>query len=272
MSIARVFPRRTNATPTDDLAFVGGPGLFPPHVDAVHISVTFDWDRAEAERLAREWADVAPVHIGGPTFDREQKIVPPTFTASMYLKPGYVITSRGCPNHCWFCKVQPGPVEMPIVDGYNVLDDNLLACSEVHILNVMDMLRRQHRQPEFTGGLEAARLTPAIAEALRSVRPKTMFFAYDTPDDWEPLVRAAGMCWHAGFSKASHNVRAYVLVGWPKDTMDAAEQRLRQVLTLGIVPMAMLWRGTDGKRNPAWRTFQRIWARPSSVCAMRDMA
>ena len=36
--IARVFPRRTNATPTDPLAFIGYPGLFPPEVDAVHVS------------------------------------------------------------------------------------------------------------------------------------------------------------------------------------------------------------------------------------------
>jgi len=34
--IARVFPRRTRATPTDELAFIGEPGLFPPEVDAVH--------------------------------------------------------------------------------------------------------------------------------------------------------------------------------------------------------------------------------------------
>ncbi len=31
--IARVFVRRTRATPDDELAFVGRPGLFPPEVD-----------------------------------------------------------------------------------------------------------------------------------------------------------------------------------------------------------------------------------------------
>ncbi|MFH1604497.1 MAG: hypothetical protein ABIH03_11385, partial [Pseudomonadota bacterium] len=62
--------------------------------------------------------------------------------------------------------------------------------------------------------------------------------------------------------------RCYVLCGWPKDSKEAAEKRLRDVLALGIVPMAMLWRDKDGKREPTWRRFQRIWARPASVCGM----
>ena len=27
------------------------------------------------------------------------------FVPGRYLAPGYVITSRGCPNRCWFCSV-----------------------------------------------------------------------------------------------------------------------------------------------------------------------
>jgi len=280
VKIARVFPRRTVATPDDALSFrptdhagedytTAAPGMFPPEVDAVHVSVTFDYDRKAGEWLADAWKDAAPVTIGGPSFDRENKQVWRRFTPGMYLKPGYVITSRGCPNKCWFCKVQSGPVAIrEISEGWNVLDDNLLACHPDHINCVFDMLSKQKRQPEFTGGLEAARFYLWQAERMREIRTKTMFFAYDTPDDWEPLVEAAELCWKAGFTKASHNIRAYVLVGWPKDSFDAAEKRLRQVLSIGIVPMAMLWRDKTGKRNPAWRTFQRIWARPASVCAM----
>lgn len=46
-------------------------------------------------------------------------------------------------------------IELPITDGYNVLDDNLLACSEKHIHDVFDMLKRQKEKPIFTGGIEA---------------------------------------------------------------------------------------------------------------------
>jgi hypothetical protein len=266
--IARVFPRRTKATPNDALAFVGGPGLFPPAVDEVHISVTFTWDLREAERLAREWRPIAPVKIGGPATGMRGE----DFRPGMYLRPGYVITSRGCPNRCWYCAAwkRDGQIrELPIQHGWNVLDDNLLACSRDHIARVLAMLGNERHQAEFTGGLEATRFEPWIAERLRSIKPKQLFFAYDTPDDWEPLKRAAEACWDAGFTKASHSIRAYVLVGWSKDTMEAAERRLRNVLALGIVPMAMLWRNDDGKRDAEWIHFAKLWARPASVCAMR---
>jgi hypothetical protein len=33
----------------------------------------------------------------------------------------------------------------------------------------------------------------------------------------------------------------YVLIGYPKDTFDTAEARLRQMLAIGFTPHAMLW-------------------------------
>ena len=42
--IARVFPRRTKATPDDALAFTGEPPLLElPEIDEVHISVAFTY-------------------------------------------------------------------------------------------------------------------------------------------------------------------------------------------------------------------------------------
>ena len=65
--IARVFPRRTSATPDDETAFVGDPPLFLPAVKEVHVSCTFTWDRPEAQRLARAWASQGyDVRLGGP--------------------------------------------------------------------------------------------------------------------------------------------------------------------------------------------------------------
>lgn len=56
MDLIRVFPMRTAWTPTDDLAFIGDPGLFRPPEMPVKISVTFTWDIPEAERLLRSWS------------------------------------------------------------------------------------------------------------------------------------------------------------------------------------------------------------------------
>ena len=261
MKIARVFPRQTKASPTDELCFFDAPGLFPPEIDEVHVSCTFSWDKPKAENLAKQWEQVAPVKIGGVAYNDRGG----DFVAGRYLKPGYVITSRGCPNRCWFCSVwrREGNVirELPIVEGWNLLDDNLLACSDNHIKNVFAMLEKQ-RGVEFTGGLEAARLKPWHIDLLTKLKIKQMFLAYDTPDDYEPLVTAAKML-HEGGLLRSHKVRAYVLIGFGKDTFQYAEKRLTDVCRLGIMPMAMLYRGeADCAYDPDWKRFQRTWANP----------
>lgn len=66
-----------------------------------------------------------------------------------------------------------------------------MACSDQHIREVFAMLKRQkYGRVMFTGGMEAARLKDWHVEGLRNLHPKEIFFAYDTPDDYEPLVEA----------------------------------------------------------------------------------
>jgi hypothetical protein len=267
--LARVFPRRTNATPIDDYAFIGDPPLFiPDDITEIHVSAAFTWDLPDAERLAAAWSRVAPVKIGGPaTGMRGENFVP-----GRYLRDGYVITSRGCPNRCWFCGVpkREGALrELPITAGFNVLDDNLLACSDAHIRGVFDMLSRQPRGTAlFTGGLEAARLKPWHIEHLRELRPKRVYFAYDTPDDLPPLAGAARMLHAAGY-RGRGIFYCYVLVGAPGDTFTAAEFRLRTVMGLNMTPMAMLYRDDTGRTTLEWRKFQRSWARPAAIYATK---
>ena len=268
MPIIRVFPRRTKATPTDTLAYCGPPDLFA-EADEIHISVAFTWDLPAAERLARQWAAVAPVRIGGPATGEPGG----DFMPGKYLRPGYVITSRGCPNQCWFCSVwkREGDVrELPIRDGWNVLDDNLLACSAAHLRGVFEMLflqkKRGHRI-QFTGGLEAARLQPWHVMLLRDLKPRRIFFAYDTPDDLDPLREAGRMLLDAGFTTASHTLRCYVLVGYRGDTFEKAEKRLVESIEAGFMPMAMLYRDETGERDLFWMRFQNEWARAAVVAS-----
>ncbi len=110
--VIRVFPRRTKATPDDEGARIGvGPGLFD-EADEVHVSVAFTWDLPLAEKLAAEWKFVAPVQMGGPALGTRGE----GFTPGFYVRRGYTITSRGCPNRCWFCSVwkrEGGEVRFP---------------------------------------------------------------------------------------------------------------------------------------------------------------
>lgn len=262
IKIARVFPRRTSATPDDDLSFVGMPPDNPPEVDAVHVSVTWSYDVDLSKRIGEEWNNrVAPTIMGGPAMGDPGN----TFTSGFYIKQGYTITSRGCPNKCWFCSVprREGNIirELPIADGWNVLDSNLLACSNQHIESVFCMLERQPQRAVFSGGLEASRLTDHIVSLLWKLRPDQMFFAYDTPDDLYPLIEAGRMLRRADFTR--RHMRCYVLIGIPRDTFESAEKRLIESWDAGFMPMAMLWRNRDGKVTKEWERFQRLWARPA---------
>ncbi len=264
--IARVFPRRTSATPTDEMAFDGPPPMLAlPEIDEVHISVAFTYDLHRAEWLAKEWEAVGvPVSMGGPATGQRGE----EFTPGMYLREGYTITSRGCPNRCWFCSVprrEGGLRELEVKEGWKVLDDNLLACSEEHIRKVFAMLDHQPQRPIFSGGLEARLLEPWHVGLLRAVSTHHMFFAYDTPDDYEPLVNAGKLLAAEGYTMASHALRTYVLIGYPGDTFDKAEKRLIDTMRAGFWPMAMLWKDDAGHEAIEWRRFQGQWARPAII-------
>jgi len=271
MKLIRVFPRKTKATPDDALARFGPPDLFD-EADEVHVSVSFTADKPKAESLAEQWARVAPTKIGGVAYgDAGADFVP-----GKYIKHGYTFTSRGCVRRCWFCSVwKRDPVirTLAIQPGWNILDDNLLACPEPHVRAVFAMLQQQPRRVEFTGGLEALSLQEYQVELLARLTPRpAMFWAYDPGDAFETLERAGRLMADAGFTTASHRLRCYVLIGYPRDTFELAERRLLQMLSVGFTPMAMLWQPETPSADkwapaPAWRAFQRRWTRPAIIYA-----
>lgn len=266
MKIIRVFPSKTKATPDDQNVRIRcAPVRFDDEADEIHILVVFTWDLPVAEALEKVWRYVAPVKIGGPACDDRGG----DFTPGLYVKRGYVMTSRGSPNHCWFYSVprREGTIrEIPITKGHNLLDSNILACSDQHIKAVFAMLaegKKKYRKPvEFTGGLEAARLKQWHVDALRELKPKQLFFAYDTPDDLEPLVEAGKMLRAAGFTSTSHCLRCYVLCGFRGDNLWKAEDRMNQAIDAGFMPMAMVYQPHDGIKGNGWDKWQRYWARP----------
>lgn len=271
--IIRVFPRRTNATPDDDMAFIGDPPLFRPEADEVHVSCTFTWDQPEAERLARAWAVHYPtVWLGGPA----RNDAGADFVPGLYLKPGYVITSRGCPNVCAFCAVpyREGKLRpLPIVDGWDILDNNLLACPRRHVEAVLDMLEGQPKAARFTGGLEATRIEPWFIKRLVGLRLDIAFTAYDRPGQWSAVERAVAEIRAAGGwpdGTARRKIGCYVLIGYNGDSEIEAVKRLEAVVGLGATPFPMIYRpllpSKDRKQEALKRSLRR-WMRPTSIFA-----
>ena len=271
--IARVFPRKTAASPTDELAFFGEPTIdaistcIRKNVREVHISVTFTYDLQRADDLYEMWQVLGvPVEVGGPAFDDRMG----DFTPGMYLRDGLIFTSRGCTKDCWFCSVPRcahGTVrELEVVDGWNIMDDNILGTSERHFKEVCEMLKREKHPAVFSGGLEPSLLQQWQADLLREVKPARIYTAYDTKDDLEPLVEMGRKLRIAGFKPASHTMFCYVLIGYDGDSFSDAEKRMIETVRAGFIPFAMLFRDADGEVNAEWRKFQREWCRQMIVC------
>jgi hypothetical protein len=264
--IVRVFPSKTTMTPNDDYCFFGYPPLKKVEADEVHISCLFTWDIPKAELMYKAWKQRGYlVKKGGPAYNAWGE----DFIPGLYVKKGNVMASRGCNNNCWFCFVpkREGKLrEIPIVEGTNIIDSNILQCSDRHVNNLFDMLEREkEKNPKasikFTGGLEAKILKQWHVDRLFKLKPTTMYVAYDTPDDYEPLVRASKMFFSSGFKSKHHSLWCYVLIGYPKDTIKNAKERLLQTLKLGVMPFAMLYIGKNGKRSDYkdWKALQREW-------------
>jgi hypothetical protein len=262
--VIRVFPSRTSFTPDDALAFVG----YPPFAEfrpknrktPVYVSVTFKWDRQNAERIAASWRDFYDdVQISGPAYEDYGD----AFTPGMFLKAGCTITSRGCTKHCGWCPERNRSLrELPITPGWIVQDSNLLACSEGHVRAVFNMLREQKRAVTFSGGLDKHFLQPWHRELFDSIPIHELWFACDKTSDIAWLERAAGIL--AGIPL--RKLRCYTMIGYDDETLAESERRQERVLELGFMPFCQLYRPDEGlKVYPEdWRKVQRKWCRPAA--------
>jgi len=172
MKILRVFPRRTNFTPKDDLVVIGRPELWKPEVDEVHISCMFTWDITYCARLKREWLAYYPVvKIGGPAMNYLYGSDGYEFVAGRYVRKGITFTSRGCNFKCPWCLVPKMEGKFRnvknIVPGNTIQDNNILLSNRDHLAKVFSMLKTQ-RAIRFSGGLDVRLLRHWHIDELRN--------------------------------------------------------------------------------------------------------
>ncbi len=256
----RVFPRKTKWTPTDELAFVGDPPLIRPPIQPVYVSCTFTWDIEEAKRLASAWKQYYPdVYIGGPAFGDPGG----EFEPGRFVKSGVTITSRGCPNKCPWCYVprREGKIrELEIRPGWIVQDNNLLACSDNHLLNVLIMLQKQKHPVVFSGGLDSTRFTKWHSVLLKSIKVKELWFACDSEVSLQYLEKVRTL-----LDYPQRKMRCYVMVGFNGEKIEDAQWRLEIVYKIGFDPFCQLYRG-EGEQpyGKDWLALNRKWSRPAA--------
>ncbi len=263
MRIIRVFPRRTSLTPADSMAFIGDPPLERPEADEVHVSCVFTWDIPKAERLSQAWAQYYPmVKLGGPAFES----VVNGFTPGLYLRHGVTITTRGCNNHCSFCLVPEREGKLKLIDDFTegniIQDNNILQAPQAHIERVCQMLKSQH-DIQFSGGLEAARVTPWFVDQIRGLSIGQLFLACDNRAAIHPLRRALAML--TPYFKRK-KLRCYVLIGL-SETPEQATERLEEVWGAGAMPFAQLYQPADRwiEYGHEWKALHRTWSQPAAM-------
>ena len=264
----RVFPRKTKWTPTDVLAFYDMPPLYDLPDLPVRVSVTFTWDIDRGKQLAQEWsAQGYRVTLGGPAFDDpgEDEFVPGRF-----IKEGVTFTSRGCPKRCPWCLVakREGNIrELPIMPGYIVQDNNLLACSRGHIERVIEMLAGQRKGAEFKGGLDIDYLKRWHVDLFKQIKVNELWVACDREEDLPRLEKAADLLADYPIEKK----HCYVLVAFNGETPGQAEKRCEQVFAKGFLPFVQPYKSPEAqfgwsvsKEFVQWYEMIRKWSRPAA--------
>lgn len=221
--------------------------------DIVFCSVIFSETEVPEIKNAKE------VHYGGSGISLKNNlpdaIEHATPDYSIYPQYDFAVgfLTRGCPrmNHAQssggFCITpdKDGCRSRKVADlaefwtgqkKISLLDQNLLACKE-HRIDLLNQLAASGAEIDFKGGLDARFVNGEIAAALKRVKVKNYFFAWDDPtealeDSFEYIARSG--------IKNPDRIGVYVLTNFWSTT----EQDLYRVYTLrkfGLLPFVMIY-------------------------------
>ncbi len=215
--------------------------------DSVFCSVIF------SETEVPEIHNAKVVHYGGSGISLEKSLP----DAIEHIMPDYSIypqydfavgfLTRGCPrlNHTFCITPQKdGCVSRKVADlsefwagqkKISLLDQNLLACKER--IDILNQLAASGAEIDFKGGLDARFVNEEVVAALKQIKVRNYFFAWDDPkedlSDRFAFVASSGI-------KNPDRIGVYVLTNYWSST----EQDLHRIYTLrkyGLLPFVMIY-------------------------------
>jgi hypothetical protein len=134
--------------------------------------------------------------------------------------------------------------ELTIHPGPWVQDNNLLACSKQHVLDVFKMLATQ-KNIKLLGGLDIRLIEDWVIDEVVKIKHNLqyLYIAFDHESQRENVRSALERFTDAGLKQSQ--LQCFVLVGYKDDTIEEAERRCEWVITEGGFPFASYWRGPD---------------------------
>jgi len=159
--------------------------------------------------------------------------------------PSATFTSRGCINRCKFCAVPLIEGNFRELDEWEdkpiICDNNLLACSAVHLDKVFDRLEK-HDWCDFNQGLDVRLLNDYHAERIGRLKNPTVRLACDSMLVYDEFDRAVRLL--RAFGTPTANIRSLVLVGY-NTGVEEAVSRCKFVESYGIRPSPMWFTRLD---------------------------
>ncbi len=162
--------------------------------------------------------------------------------------------TRGCIRNCPWCIVPKKEGSLQEIDDIErvaagrkevvLLDNNFLAADPDFVREQLEKAARLRLKLDFNQGLDARLVTPENARLLAACRwIRCIRFSCDTIAMIEPIRRAVELVREAGFRR---EIFVYMLV---TDIGDA-ENRLRALIDLNVIPFAQPYRDFTGDSTP----------------------
>jgi hypothetical protein len=217
-----------------------------------YISVVFTWQLWELLKT-----DLTGKVIGGPAcvlhpewIPKDVEVMENTEIDVLSLfNSDATRTTRGCPRRCGFCAVKKLHPQFIEIKNFKrkpiIIDDNFLACSNIHFNRVIDRLKGIEGV-DFNQGLDARLLTKEKAGRLAELNLHRLRFSFDHTDMEAQFLRAVQILKDIHFPKSKISV--YVLMGY-RDVPEDALYRLELVRKLGFQTNPMRYQSLDTKKK-----------------------
>jgi hypothetical protein len=188
---------------------------------------------------------------------------PPDYSIYPHIVHAYGFLTRGCVRRCKWCVVPQkegaiqaaGDIEEILQGGKSaILMDNNILASE-YGLRQLEKIAKIGCRVDFNQGLDARLVSEAVAAILARIKwIKYIRFAFDTPEQFAPLLRAITLLNRSGV--ASSRIFVYVLL---RELLDSCE-RIRTCKAMGVTPFAQPYRDfTANQIIPQWQKDMARW-------------